>query len=202
MQWTWKNYPTAWHGRFKGKEKALTVTLEAICISTLWICHAFFWVPESLNDTNIVEASPIIEKITSHRFPPSCKYIICGKQRIKLYWFTDGIYPKAPFFISFVAEQMNRKKKLMASILKRSKKDIECCFGVLQSKFNFLSSPSRFPSVHTMGDEISCKIILHNMYVAKRERFNVERADNNVEDHVVVGGSISVMWSSLVRLNN
>jgi hypothetical protein len=30
MYWTWKNYPKAWHGQYRGKSKDATIVLEAV----------------------------------------------------------------------------------------------------------------------------------------------------------------------------
>ena len=58
MHWEWKNYPAA--GQFKGKEKKPTVVLEACADQELWIWHANFGWPGSLNDINILDRSTIL----------------------------------------------------------------------------------------------------------------------------------------------
>ena len=199
-KWTWKNCPTAWHGQFKGKEKTPTVTLEAICDRSLWIWHAFFGMPGSLNDINVFEASPIINKIASGVFPPPCEYRIGGVRRNKPFWFSDGIYPRAPFFISSIAEPTTMKQKLFASIQEAIRKDIERAFGVLQGKFNIISRPSKFFTIETMADVMRCSIILHNMCVEEREALGMD-VDEEENDYIVVGGGVPAMWCGLDRMN-
>jgi hypothetical protein len=41
MHWSWKNYPAAWHGKFKGHKKDATIVLEAVADHETWIWHAF-----------------------------------------------------------------------------------------------------------------------------------------------------------------
>lgn len=68
-KWKWRNCPTSYHGKFKGKDKVPTVILEAIWDQFLWIWHAFFGMPGCLNDINVVKASLLTEKIASGEYP-------------------------------------------------------------------------------------------------------------------------------------
>ena len=202
-KWVWRNCPTALHGQFKGIEKVPTVTLEAICDLSLWIWHAFFGMPGSLNDINVVEASPIINKIAAGTFPSPCEYRIAGVRRNMPYWFSDGIYPKAPFFILSIAEPVAMREKLFASIQEDVRKDIERAFGVLQAKWNILCRPSKLMSVDTMEVIMRCAIILQNMCVEERESFGTDYgiAANEQANEVIVGGAVWPMWCGLVRLH-
>ena len=57
--WEWKNCPSGWHGQYVGKEKGPTVVLEAVASYDLWIWRAFFGMPGSHNDINVMDRSPI-----------------------------------------------------------------------------------------------------------------------------------------------
>src|SRR3954462_3219516 len=63
MHWEWKNCPKAWHGQFHGQKKGSTIILEAVADQETWIWHAFFGMPRSLNDINVVNRSPLMNKI-------------------------------------------------------------------------------------------------------------------------------------------
>jgi hypothetical protein len=54
MHWSWKNCPTAWHGMYRGYKKEPTIILEAVASKDLWIWHAFFGMPGSHNDINVL----------------------------------------------------------------------------------------------------------------------------------------------------
>ncbi|XP_021745650.1 uncharacterized protein LOC110711546 [Chenopodium quinoa] len=54
MHWEWKNYPRAWNGMYQGRSKTTTIILEAVASQHLWIWHAFFGTPGSLNDINVL----------------------------------------------------------------------------------------------------------------------------------------------------
>jgi hypothetical protein len=41
MHWMWKNYPAAWHGKFRGQKKDFTIILETVADEETWIWHAF-----------------------------------------------------------------------------------------------------------------------------------------------------------------
>jgi hypothetical protein len=63
MHWCWKNCPVADHGSYIGKEKEPTVDLEAAASYRLCIWHAFFGLPGTLNDINILDQSPAFEQL-------------------------------------------------------------------------------------------------------------------------------------------
>lgn len=71
QHWEWKNYPMAWAEHFKGKEKNPSIVLEEICDGELWIWHAFFGIPGSLNDIIVIQHSPTMERIIAGEFRPS-----------------------------------------------------------------------------------------------------------------------------------
>ncbi|XP_068309908.1 uncharacterized protein [Pyrus communis] len=54
MHWEWKNCPTAWAGQFKGRHNKPTIVLEAVASYDTWIWHAFFGIPGSNNDINVL----------------------------------------------------------------------------------------------------------------------------------------------------
>ena len=55
MHWEWKNCPTAWEGQFTRGDKGTTpIILEAVASHDLWIWHAFFGCPGTLNDINVL----------------------------------------------------------------------------------------------------------------------------------------------------
>jgi hypothetical protein len=63
MHWVWKNCPVADQGQYSGKEKEPTIVLEAIATHNLWIWHAFFGLPGTLNDITVLDRSPIFRQL-------------------------------------------------------------------------------------------------------------------------------------------
>ena len=63
MHWEWKNCPTGWKGSFaKGIYRVSTIILEAVASYDLWIWHAFFGCPGTLNDINVLDRSPVFQE--------------------------------------------------------------------------------------------------------------------------------------------
>ncbi|XP_030970118.1 uncharacterized protein LOC115990423 [Quercus lobata] len=55
MHWKWKNCPSTWKCQYCGHIREPTIILEAIASYDLWIWHAFFGLPGSDNDINVLE---------------------------------------------------------------------------------------------------------------------------------------------------
>lgn len=164
-KWKWKNCPTAYYGQYKGKEKVPTVTMEAICDDHLYFWHAFFGVAGCNNDITVLDASPLICKISSGEYPIACEYEINKARRNKRYWLADGIYPKYPSFVHSILNPRDRNKSYYVARQEGTRKDIERGFGVLQAKFHILTLPSRLWKKGEMETRIYCFLILHNMVV-------------------------------------
>jgi hypothetical protein len=93
MHWSWKNCPAAWHGQFKGYKKDPTIVLEAVADQETWIWHAFFGMPESCNDINVLQRSPLMTRLAM-REGPSMEFEANGHNYNYGYFLTDGIYPR------------------------------------------------------------------------------------------------------------
>ena len=63
MHWEWKNCPTAWKGQYTCGSGKPTIVLEAVASQDLWIWHAFFGPPGTLNDINVLDRSPVFDDI-------------------------------------------------------------------------------------------------------------------------------------------
>ena len=59
MHWKWDKCPTAWRGAYTGHKDGPTMILEAVASQDLWIWHAFFGLPGSLNNVNVLRRSPL-----------------------------------------------------------------------------------------------------------------------------------------------
>ena len=56
MHWKWKNYQVAWKGMYAcGDHREPSLILEAVASYDLWIWHAFFGLPGSHNDINVLD---------------------------------------------------------------------------------------------------------------------------------------------------
>jgi hypothetical protein len=111
MHWTWKNCPSAWSGQYTGKEKEPTIVLEAVASQDLWIWHAFFGMPGSHNDINILDRSPLFASIVSGK-APEAHFTINGHAYEMGYYLADGIYPQWATLVQTISEPQGEKKKV------------------------------------------------------------------------------------------
>jgi Plant transposon protein len=99
----------AWHGQFKGKEKAPTIVLEAYADYNLWIWHSAFGYAGTLNDINIWEQSPLLKSFVDGTFSQfvDFEYNIGGETFTQLWLLVDGIYPEVSRFVKTIDEPIN-----------------------------------------------------------------------------------------------
>lgn len=102
MHWRWKNCPTAWKGQYtRGDQKYPTIILEAVASYDLHIWHAFFGIPGSNNDINVLNQSPLfIEAIKCEA--PQIQFTVNGTQYNTGYYLADGIYPEWAAFVKSI----------------------------------------------------------------------------------------------------
>jgi hypothetical protein len=101
MHWKWKNCLTAWHGMYSGHVRVPTIILEAIASKDLCIWHAFFGLPGSHNDINVLQRSPLFEKLCEGE-APEVNYLINGHDYKMGYYLADGIYPSWVTFMKTI----------------------------------------------------------------------------------------------------
>ena len=63
MHYEWKNWLVAWQGDFGDKDGKKSIILEAVADGGLHIWHAFFGLPGSNNDLNLLDWSPLIHNM-------------------------------------------------------------------------------------------------------------------------------------------
>uniref|UniRef100_A0A0D3CJI0 DDE Tnp4 domain-containing protein n=1 Tax=Brassica oleracea var. oleracea TaxID=109376 RepID=A0A0D3CJI0_BRAOL len=114
MHWEWKNYPTAWKGQYTRGSGKPTIVLEAVASQDLWIWHAFFGPPGTLNDINILDRSPVFNDILQGR-APKVNYIVNGNEYHLAYYLTDDIYPKWATFVQSIPFPQGPKTSLFAT---------------------------------------------------------------------------------------
>ncbi|KAF8395268.1 hypothetical protein HHK36_019210 [Tetracentron sinense] len=158
MHWKWKNCPTAWRGMYSGHVREPTIILEVVASYDLWIWHAFFGLPGSHNDINVLERSSVFTDLADGR-AAAIDYSINGNDYDMSYYLAD-------------AQESARK-------------DVERAFGVLQARFAIVRGPARFWKCETLKDIMKACIIIHNMIVEDErdvngaEDFNYDAIDES-----------------------
>jgi hypothetical protein len=64
--------------------------LEAVASQDLWIWHSFFGLLGFLNDINVLQRSPLFQRLTSRTSP--VEYFVNGNKYTMGYYLADGIY--------------------------------------------------------------------------------------------------------------
>ena len=184
MHWKWKNCPTAWQGMYTGHCHEPTIILEAVASQDLWIWHAFFGLPGSLNDINVLERSPVFATLTEGRAPP-INYRINGHDYTMGYYLADDIYPNWSTFVKTIPCPQGLKRKHYAAAQESIRKDVERAFGVLQARFAIVRGPARFWDEETLAYIMKACIIMHNMIIDDERAINDNDFDGSGENPIV-----------------
>ena len=114
------------------------------------------------------------------------KYSINGKEYDLGYYLADGIYPEWPVFVKSIRKPQLDKHKLWAEKQEGARKDVECAFGILQSRFCILRRPARlFEQGDLQNIMIAC-IILHNMIIEDEKDIEQVPLDLNEEGNTYI----------------
>jgi hypothetical protein len=185
MHWAWKNCPYDKQGQYKGHVDNPTLILEAVASQDLWIWHAFFGMPGSLNDINVLDRSPLFDNLAEGR-APEVNFSVNGHDYKMGYYLADGIYPTWATLIQSIRNPMGNKNQYFAKAQEAARKMVERAFGVLQARFAIVRGPARFWDTETLAMIMKACVIMHNMIVEDEgfvvdpnERF--EDGGDNVE---------------------
>ncbi|CAL5326744.1 unnamed protein product [Camellia sinensis] len=164
MHWRWDKCPSAQAGAYTGHYHKPTVVLEAVASYDLWIWHAFFGMPGSLNDITVLDRSPLFAELT-RGCAPAANYTINNHAYTMGYYLDDGIYPRWATIVKTISQPQGAKRQLFARMQEACRKDVERAFGVLQARFNIVSVPARGWSDEDLYYIMKTCIILHNMII-------------------------------------
>jgi len=88
--------------------------LEVVATQDLWIWHALFGPPCTLNDINILDRSLVFDDIIQSR-APKVKYVVNRTDSHLAYYLTNGIYPKWVTLIQSISLPQGDKNPLFAT---------------------------------------------------------------------------------------
>ncbi|XP_009128533.2 putative nuclease HARBI1 [Brassica rapa] len=198
MHWEWKNCPTAWKGQYSRGSGKPTIVLEAVASYDLWIWHAFFGPPGTLNDINVLDRSPVFDDIIQGK-APNVTFTVNGREYHMAYYLTDGIYPKWATFIQSIPLPQGPQAVLFAQRQEAVRKDVERAFGVLQARFAIVKNPALFWDKTKIGNIMRACIILHNMIVederdgyAQVDVTEFQQGDDHGSSHVDLAYSTDI----------
>ena len=94
----------------------------------------------------------------------------------------DGIYPEISQFVKAFSQPVGEKASFFTLKQESARKDVERAFGVLQSRFAILTTPSKLWYMDDMMYVIRCCICLHN--------FIIERRGNSITESMKIDMSL------------
>ncbi|KAF0712136.1 hypothetical protein AaE_012113, partial [Aphanomyces astaci] len=161
---SWDKFPVAYQGQYQGRSGDRSIIMEAVAGPDLWIWHSYIGLPGSNNDINVLDRSPLVEKLIDG-VAPHCNYTVNGTTYSMAYLLVDGIYPNWPIFMKTISHPEGDKRKWYAKRQEAVRKDVERSFGVLQKRFAVLRNPCRLWNVEDIIVMWRACIILHNMII-------------------------------------
>ncbi|GKA47744.1 zinc finger, CCHC-type containing protein [Tanacetum coccineum] len=132
IHWEWAKCPKVLHGQFKRKDKRYpTIMLEAVADQQLGFWHAYFGVPGSNNDLNVLYGSLLFDDLLADK-APEASFQVNGKTYEKGYYLADVIYPQWSTFIKAFSIARDKKTMKFKRVQESARNDIERAFEVLQ----------------------------------------------------------------------
>jgi hypothetical protein len=117
-----------------GKSRDTTIVLEVVASQDLWIWHAFFGLPGTLNGINILNRYPLFARLVKGE-APTCNYKVMNNEYTMGYYLTDGFYPNYATLVKSIKEKKDRPLTRKEACFTKNQgaccKDIERAFGVL-----------------------------------------------------------------------
>jgi hypothetical protein len=113
MHQQWAKCPTDFAGMYKGHKGKPTMILEAVATQDLWIWHAFFGLPGSHNDINVLHCSPIFDDLANGNTPP-VDFTVNGNPYTLGYYLGDGIYLDWTTIVKSVSGPVSNKHTVYA----------------------------------------------------------------------------------------
>jgi hypothetical protein len=159
-----------------GHKGSPTIILEAVASKDLRIWHAFFGMPGSHNDINVLQRSPIFDGIANGTTPP-VNFVVNGNSYSMGYYLADKIYPDWSTLVKTRSQPANAKDCVYAKAQESVRKDMERTFGVLRARFRIAMNPRRLWSMTDMNDIVTTCVILHNMVVEDERHLHTDACE-------------------------
>ncbi|XP_070679670.1 uncharacterized protein [Malus domestica] len=113
---------------------------------------------------------------------PKVAYKVNGRMYDGPYYLADGIYPRWSTFVKTVPRPRSAKEKHFASCQEGCRKDVECCFLIIQARWAIVRGATRLFDVESLRSIMMTCIILHNMIV--KDEYDYEAVDEYEPDTI------------------
>ena len=129
MHWEWRGCPVSHHAQYQNRKGKPTMILEAVATKDLRVWHAFFGMPGSHNDINVLHRSPVFDALAKGETPP-VEFTINGNKYNMPYYLADKIYPDWATLVKTKSHPVNDKDENFAEAQESARKDVERFFCV------------------------------------------------------------------------
>ena len=133
-----------------------------------WIWYAFFGMPGSCNDINILKRLPLFTKLANGEMP-EVEFQANGKTYNMGYYLADEIFPKWSTFVKPLILPQGKKELDFHNAQAAPRKDVKRAFVILQAQFAIVRGPARFWDQETLWYIMTACVIMHNM-IMENER--------------------------------
>ena len=133
---------------------------------------------------NVLDRSPLIANFLEGH-GQDMSFEVNGHRYPHYYLLADGIYPKWTIFVQTIHDPQGEKRQYYAKMQEAARKDVERCFGVLQSRWGIIQNPSRQWDLNTIKDILMACVIMHNMIIE-------DERDQELEP--IIAEPINVPW--------
>ncbi|CAM8951111.1 unnamed protein product [Rhodiola kirilowii] len=134
--------------------------------------------PGAHNDLNVLLMSHIFDPLLAG-ICPQVTYKVNGSTYDNSYYLADEIYPRYSSFVKTIINPQTDAEKLFSKKQKSYRKDVERCFGILQSRWAILRHAGMCHRKCVLKTIMLACIILHNMTV--EEEFVEDEFEEVVE---------------------
>ena len=135
----------------------------------LWFWHAFFGMPGSNNDLNVLNASPIFNQYLLGK-APECPFVVNGRNYKYGYYLADGIYPDYATMVKAYRHPIEEDRKYFTKRQESSRKYVERGFGAIKEKWCVIKYPTRAWDDYKIKKVMYAVLILHNMMIEEKGR--------------------------------
>jgi hypothetical protein len=163
----WDRCPKAKRFLTKGKEGFPSLAFQAVVEHTKRIQHISKPFYGATNDVTITYQDTYPMQLLSKQIHAERTFQTFNREGDVTYWkgaylLVDGGYPKTGMLIDPSIKDFDYYSVMWSEWLESIRKDVECVFGILKSRFRFLKNKNTYHDINLIYHTVRVAAILHN----------------------------------------